>query len=89
MGAFEQLFGPVRGEFEQKFSTNSNTRGGDMLKLRFDCYIIIIQSFSPKPHPDTSVRLLIDDGGKMKQHFYCSNHLYSRDPKRRGECGVR
>ena len=26
-GAFEQLFGPVRGEFEQKFSKNSNARG--------------------------------------------------------------
>ena len=40
-GAFEQLFGPVRGEFEQKFSKNSNARGlpGRMLKLRFDCYI--------------------------------------------------
>ena len=28
VGAFEQLFGPVRGEFEQKFSKNSNARGG-------------------------------------------------------------
>ena len=27
-GAFEHLFGPVRGEFEQKFSKNSNARGG-------------------------------------------------------------
>ena len=26
-GAFEQLFRPVRGEFEQKFSKNSNARG--------------------------------------------------------------
>ena len=26
-GAFEQLFGPVRSEFEQYFSTNSNARG--------------------------------------------------------------
>ena len=25
--AFEQLFGPVRGGFEQKFSKNSNARG--------------------------------------------------------------
>ena len=43
-GAFEQLFGLGRGEFEQKFSKNSNARGvvrggGRMLKLRFDCYI--------------------------------------------------
>ena len=37
-GAFEQLFGLGRGEFEQKFSENSNARGG-MLKLRFDWYI--------------------------------------------------
>ena len=27
VGAFEQLFGPVRGEFKQKFSKNSNARG--------------------------------------------------------------
>ena len=26
-GAFEQLFGPVRSEFEQYFSKNSNARG--------------------------------------------------------------
>ena len=26
-GAFEQLFGPVRGEFEQKFSKNTNPPG--------------------------------------------------------------
>ena len=41
-GAFEQLFGLSRGEFEQKFSKNSNARGvarGEMLKLRFDWYI--------------------------------------------------
>ena len=28
VGAFEQLFGLVRGEFEQKFSKHSNARGG-------------------------------------------------------------
>ena len=39
-GAFEQLFGPGRGEFEQKFSKKSNVRGGGMLKLRFDWYIM-------------------------------------------------
>ena len=42
-GAFEQLFDLGRGEFEQKFSKNSNARGlpaGGMLKLRFDWYII-------------------------------------------------
>ena len=41
-GAYEQLFGLGRGEFEQKFSKNSNARGvpgGWMLKLRFDWYI--------------------------------------------------
>ena len=27
MGGFEQLFSPGRGEFEQKFSKNSNARG--------------------------------------------------------------
>ena len=44
-GAFEQLFGLGRREFEQKFSKNSNARGlpgggGGVLKLRFDWYII-------------------------------------------------
>ena len=41
-GAFEQLFGLGRGQFEQKVSKNSNIRGvarGGMLKLRFDWYI--------------------------------------------------
>ena len=39
VGAFEQLFGPVRWKFEQKFSLNARgfARGG-MLKLRFDWY---------------------------------------------------
>ena len=27
VGAFEQLLGPVRGKFEQKFSKTSNARG--------------------------------------------------------------
>ena len=43
-GAFEQLFGLGRGEFEQKFFKNSNARGGcpgGMLKLRFDWYIMV------------------------------------------------
>ena len=41
VGAFEQLFGLVRGKLEQKFSKNSNVRGlpGGMLKLRLDWYI--------------------------------------------------
>ena len=42
MGAFEQLFSPGRGGFEQRFFKNSNARGvaqGGMLKLRFDWYI--------------------------------------------------
>ena len=41
-GAFEQLFGLGRGEFEQIFSKNSNAlvvAQGGMLKLRFDWYI--------------------------------------------------
>ena len=36
VGAFEQLFGPVRGEYEQKFSKNSNAwglPGGDVEAL--------------------------------------------------------
>ena len=44
VGVFKQLFSPVRGEFEQRFSKISNTLGvvrggGGMLKLRFDWYI--------------------------------------------------
>ena len=41
-GAFEQLFGLGRGEFEQKFSQKFKCPGGwpgGMLKLRFDWYI--------------------------------------------------
>ena len=44
-GAFEQLFGLGRGEFEQKFAKNTNARGlpgGGMLKLRFDWYITTV-----------------------------------------------
>ena len=37
MGAFEKVFGPVRGEFEQKFFKNSNAR---RVARRFDWYII-------------------------------------------------
>ena len=43
-GAFEQLFGLGRGEFEQKFCKKYKWPGvawggGGMLKLRFDWYI--------------------------------------------------
>ena len=40
-GAFEQLFGLGRGEFEQKFPKIQMPGGcpGGMLKLRFDWYI--------------------------------------------------
>ena len=42
-GAFEQLFGLGRGEFEQKFCKKiqmpGGCPGGGMLKLRFDWYI--------------------------------------------------
>ena len=44
-GAFERHFGPGRGEFERQFTKKSNargvSRGGGMLKLRFDWYIMI------------------------------------------------
>ena len=46
------IFGLESGEFEQKFSKNSNARGvarGGMFKLRFDCYINI-----PKPRRSCS-----------------------------------
>ena len=49
-GAFEQLSGLGREEFEQKFSKNSNARGvarGGMLKLRFDWYIITVRVVMP------------------------------------------
>ena len=46
VGAFEQLFSPVRGEFE-KFFKNSNARGerGGLLKLQFDWYIIAFLTY--------------------------------------------
>ena len=43
-GAFEQLFGLGRGEFEQKFCKKYKYPGvarGGMLKLRFDWYITL------------------------------------------------
>ena len=46
-GAFEQLFGLGRGEFEQKFCKKYKCPGGcpgGMLKLRFDWYIIVKHS---------------------------------------------
>ena len=49
-GAFEQLFSFGRGEFEQKFSKNSNARGvarGGMLKFRFDWYTERSQTARP------------------------------------------
>ena len=52
-GAFEQLFGLGRGEFEQKFSTNSNVRGlhGGMFKLRLTgALLIILHDVSPFPN---------------------------------------
>ena len=47
--AFEQLFSLGRGEFEQKYSKNSNARGlhgGGMLKLRFDRYKIVLMNLA-------------------------------------------
>lgn len=38
MGAFEQLFGPVKGEFEKKIQMPGVLPGG-MFKLRFDWHI--------------------------------------------------
>ena len=41
-------FRPREGEFEQKFSKNSNARGvarGGMLKLRFDWYVTCTEKF--------------------------------------------
>ena len=50
-GAFEQLLGLGRGEFEKKMFKNSNARGGGggvpgggMFNLRFDWYIIATES---------------------------------------------
>ena len=76
-GAFEQLFGLGRGEFEQKFSKNSNARGparGGMLKLRFDWYIIqfisnhafyqyFLQALTPAP--TFTLKLLVYNDNKV------------------------
>ena len=50
-GAFEQLFGLGRGEFEQKFSKNSNARGlpGGMFKFRFDWYVTLASVVKFRP----------------------------------------
>ena len=50
-GAFEQLFGLGRGEFEQRVSKNSNARGGlpgGMFMLRFDWYIRVTTLSRPE-----------------------------------------
>ena len=39
VGAFEQLFGPVRGEFEQKVIIYFKCSGKGMLKVQFEWYI--------------------------------------------------
>ena len=51
--AFEQLFGPVREEFEQKFSKNSNARGlpggGDVdASIWLVHYVTIVTQLSRK-----------------------------------------
>ena len=53
-GAFEQLFGLGRGEFEQKCSKNSNAGGwqGGMFKPRFDWYIRWIKRTKEKRFTD-------------------------------------
>ena len=48
-GAFEQLFGLGRGEFEQKFCKKYKCPGvarGWMLKLRFDWYIMAVRDIT-------------------------------------------
>ena len=64
-GAFEQLFRLGRGEFEQKFSKNSNARAvarGGMFKLRFDWHISLVRYspslLSPLPFPEPSLLLV-------------------------------
>ena len=55
VGAFEQLYGPGRGEFAQKFSKNSNAQAGGMLKLWFDWYIIELEgqwTIKPSEHSE-------------------------------------
>ena len=84
-GAFEQIFGFGRGEFEQKFSKNSNARGlpgGGMLKLRFDWYISFANQYTTKitvsdGHP-TAVALSPSESialtiAKRFKHFKISN----------------
>ena len=69
-GAFEQLFGLGRGEFEQKFCKKYKCRGvarGGMLKLRFDWYItrkklveqISISTRRPQTHVSPPLVVLV------------------------------
>ena len=57
-GAFEELFGLGRGEFEQKFCKNYKCPGvarGGMLKLQFDWYI-------------TSPEAMVEFSGEKMKH---------------------
>ena len=54
-GAFEELFGLGKGEFEQKFSKNSNARGGCPGRcLSFDLTGTLQQPSQIKPIPANS-----------------------------------
>ena len=48
MGAFEQLFGPVKGEFEKNIQMLGVLPGGGMFKLRFDWHIRSIKKEGKK-----------------------------------------
>ena len=71
MGAFKQLFGPVRGEFSKNFPKIQMPRGvalGGMSKLRFDWYIKLMLRNLGKPKLCWAIIQLI----KVAQNSLCS-----------------
>ena len=71
MGAFEQLFGSGRGEFEQKLSKKFKCPGGcpgGMLKPRFDWYI-------------NSIVAVEDPNDELTEFGFTAVHLKENDPE--------
>ena len=97
-GAFEQLFGLGRGEFEQKFCKKYKclgvARGGGMLKLRFDWYISYGKRLWPSaagatcylarkpPQEEGSREPLSNAGRTTTQTFFHNSEPHFKTPLR-------